>query len=288
VSPAIHDASPLAVRDGLATLGPALMRLAELLDACFLRWATRAGAASVQYPPLIAVADLAAMDYFQNFPHLGMLVSAIDPDEIPGHYQQGAGRNLAQVPRAHLCDSGYALPSAACYNVYAGLNGATLAGTHRVTTLGTCFRNESHYDGLRRLRSFRMREIVVVGPAADCQQHLSDRKADVLALTRALGIEVRVAAATDPFFDAGGARAQMQRLFPVKEEIVFGGDLAIASLNYHRNFFGERFGIRLAGGEPAHSACVGMGMERWIHALTVTYEGDAEQAAKVLQEVLRS
>ena len=59
----------------------------------------------------------------------------------------------------------------------------------------------------------------------------------------------------------------MQQLFPVKEEFVYNGSLAIASVNFHRNFFGERLDIRTGDGAYAFSGCVAFGLERWISAL---------------------
>jgi hypothetical protein len=43
------------------------------------------------------------------------------------------------------------------------------------------------------------------------------------------------------------------------------GEIAIASLNLHRNFFGERLSIAFDG-QPAFTSCVGFGLERWLWA----------------------
>ena len=53
--------------DGLATIGPDMLRLVGLLDACFLDWAREFGADEVSYPPLLQVADLKRIDYFDHF-----------------------------------------------------------------------------------------------------------------------------------------------------------------------------------------------------------------------------
>jgi hypothetical protein len=58
----------------------------------------------------------------------------------------------------------------------------------------------------------------------------------------------------------------MQKLEPVKTEMVFQNRLAIGSVNFHRNYFGEAFEIRRAGAE-AFSGCVAFGIERWIAAI---------------------
>jgi hypothetical protein len=59
----------------------------------------------------------------------------------------------------------------------------------------------------------------------------------------------------------------MQKLFPTKEEFLYDGKLAIASVNFHRNFFGERCDIRLPDGSAAFTGCVAFGLERWLSAL---------------------
>jgi hypothetical protein len=57
----------------------------------------------------------------------------------------------------------------------------------------------------------------------------------------------------------------MQRLLEVKREYVLRGDtpLALASVNRHGAFFGERFRITTSDGEPVHTACVAVGLDRW-------------------------
>ena len=42
---------------------------------------------------------------------------------------------------------------------------------------------------------------------------------------------------------------------------------ACASCNYHQDHFGRAFDIHTAAGDPAHSACVGFGLERIALAL---------------------
>jgi seryl-tRNA synthetase len=49
---------------------------------------------------------------------------------------------------------------------------------------------------------------------------------------------------------------------------------AVASFNYHRDHFSEVYGITLADGGTAHSACVGFGHERIVLALFRTHGFD--------------
>jgi seryl-tRNA synthetase len=273
--------SPYSARQGLATLGPDGTALRTALEAMFVGWAAERDAPAVLYPPLVRVADLRRVDYFVNFPHLGILASGLTPDAVTRHGQgpaggtpEAGGGDPGVVPAGDLAAAGYALPSATCYSVYFDLAGQVLPQTHRVTTVATCFRRESHYDQLRRLLGFTMREIVCVGEREAVLDHLAHYRRKVRDYLTALGLPVQVQTATDPFFDSSGSRALTQALFPVKEEFVYDGSLAVASVNFHRNFFGERCDIRTADGEPAFTGCVAFGIERWISALSTHFGGD--------------
>jgi hypothetical protein len=62
-------------------------------------------------------------------------------------------------------------------------------------------------------------------------------------------------------------KALMQRLLKVKVEYQWPGPggLALASVNRHASFFGERFGITMPDGQPVHTACIAVGLDRWAH-----------------------
>ncbi|MCD0453484.1 hypothetical protein LO762_30510 [Actinocorallia sp. API 0066] len=254
---------------GLATLGPDAVALRTALEGMFTSWAADCGAEARLYPPLMRVADLHRIDYFQNFPHLAIAGSGLRAEAL-----KTQGREPA-VAAADLEDAAYALPSAACYNIYFDRAGTVLGDEpEKVTTVATCFRREDHYDGLRRLLGFSMREIVCVGSRDAVLDHLGSFKKQLIAYFADIGLPIEVEKASDPFFDADGARALMSQLFPTKEEFVFDGSLAIASVNFHRNFFGERCDIRLPDGSPAFSGCVAFGIERWLSALTTQFDLD--------------
>ncbi|MDL5206216.1 hypothetical protein [Streptomyces sp. ALI-76-A] len=266
--------------NGLGVLGADELRLLRAFDSLVLSWAQQLGAQERRYPFLLRPRDLEDIDYYENFPHLGLAATTADPERLK-ELRADAEGPLEALPTGVLNDAALALPSAACYSVYFHLRGQTLpAPENRVSTLATCFRNETHYEGLRRLLGFSMREIVFVGTADGATQHLTRTQELVLGLAERLGLKVETQVATDPFFDRNGSRAKMQRLFPVKEEFVVDG-LAIGSVNYHRNFFGERCEISLPDGTPASTSCCAFGLERWVHALTARF-GDARTAVEAL------
>ncbi|MGK4584060.1 hypothetical protein [Kitasatospora sp. HPMI-4] len=252
-------------RNGLSALGPEATALLRLLDDTFAAWGTAAGATAMTMPPLLPAADLARLDYYDNFPHQAILAAPLDLAErerSPFDAESGTFARQALEPAA------LGLPSAACYGVYLHHAGTRLPGNSLVTVVGRCFRKETEYESLRRLLGFHMREIIALGTREHAETHLSTFTEKISTFAEALELPLRREAATDPFYDRGGARLLLQQLSPVKHEFLYE-DLAIASVNVHRNFFGERCDISLAeSGEPVFTSCVAFGLERWLSALT--------------------
>lgn len=268
------------VDGGLATFHGPMVRLRGLLEARYLAWAAEVEAEARLYPPLLRVHDLSMLDYFRNFPHLALAAGRIRPDVIEAEY--ASQQEVEEIPNDHLTPAGHVLPSAACFNVFLGLRDAVLEGPCKITTVATCFRNETHYNELQRLWSFTMREIVCIGTADVVKEHLTSFKGKIEAFAESLDLPIKIEYATDPFFSKNDPRLLMQKLFPQKEELVYQDGTAIGSLNFHRNFFGERCNIRTADNEHAFTGCVAFGLERWLHALLDRYEGDADKVANVL------
>ncbi len=77
----------------------------------------------------------------------------------------------------------------------------------------------------------------------------------------------------------------MQRLDPVKTEFVFGGDLAVASVNLHHGHFGSTFSIA-RDGKPAHTACLAFCIDRWVHMMCAVHGSDP--ADWILPDVLET
>lgn len=271
-----------ATDNGLGVLDGGQLRLLRAIDGVVLRWADSWGAPEFRFPFLMRCQDLDTFDYYDNFPHLGLAATRLDRERLGGLLAE-TPRPVAQMPTEVMEPTAFALPSAACYSVYLNLAGSELPAEGALrTTVGTCFRNEEHYQGLQRLLGFSMREIVCVGPEEVAKNHLLRAKDVVTKLCAQLGLDVRLEVATDPFFDKNGGKAKMQRLFPVKEEFVVDG-LAIGSVNYHRNFFGERCDIR-AGDDTAHTSCLAFGLERWVHALTARF-GSTDAAVSAIESL---
>ncbi len=259
-----------------AVLTGALLDLYKRLDAVFARLGAHEHAPEVLYPTLLDAEHLAKLDYFRSFPHLATFACNLDrdPDNL-GTFARGAGiDDRGGVALTRLDPVTQVLTPAACYHVYVDLAGQALTGLRTVTTRATCFRRESHYLPLERQWSFGMREVVALGTADDVKAFLVRGRTRVERLITGLGLTIAWTAATDPFFDMSkNPKFLAQKLDPVKTEMVHAGRLAIGSINFHRNFFGETFGIT-NGGEPVFSGCVAFGLERWIRAVLETHGPD--------------
>ncbi|WP_017596046.1 class-II aminoacyl-tRNA synthetase family protein [Nocardiopsis potens] len=262
------------ISSGLAIFDPDHTELIRELDATFTGWALEAGAEQISVPPVYPVEDLEKFDVYDNFPHLALVAGPLaDPERSrpEGH----------RLPSDRLAGAHLGLPTAACFGAYLYFEDRRIPSSTLVTLVNRCFRNEEYFDGLRRLLGFQMREVVPLGDSEHVSRILAAFTGRIAAFLDALDLEARSAAATDPFFDREGGRAVMQRLQEVKREFIVD-DLAIASVNVHRNFFGERCGITTGDGANAFTGCVAFGLERWASVLLTRY-GNAEKAAEAVR-----
>ncbi|MFI0982935.1 hypothetical protein ACH4SP_38730 [Streptomyces sp. NPDC021093] len=262
--------APLSTARGgaLAILDPDETDLLHTLDHIFTSWGTGAGAREILPPPVYPLGDLEKFDVYENFPQLQFVGGPLD---VTGTPPVPVGGSFARDDTAPAI---LGLPHSTCYGAYLYCENRSVAPDTTLTLVNRCFRNENEYEGLRRLLSFHMREIVAVG-SYEHTQDLNARFTDrIERFVKELGLDVVRRAAADPFFERDGGRALLQQLSPVKHEFQVDG-LAIASVNTHRNFFGERCGITLDDtGEHAYTGCVAFGLERWLAVLGDRFAGD--------------
>lgn len=228
----------------------------------------------VRFPPLLSRAVFERTDYLRSFPDL---IGSV-------HGFSGDDRDHAALLRtvesggdwsAGLTATDVVLLPAACYPVYPLCTGR-LATPRRFDIVGLCFRSEPSVDPAR-MQSFRQHEQVYVGDAEGALAFRDFWVEQASAILRGLGLKVDVDVANDPFFGrAGRMLAANQRQSALKFEVLSPicsdeKPTAIASCNCHQDHFGLPFGIRTADGAPAHSACVGFGLERIALALLRTH-----------------
>jgi len=261
---------------GVAILSAPHTALLKALDDLVVRWAVEVGAGEILPPPVYAVSDLDKFDVYTNFPHLSLVASPLRTDPPPNpHGGQFAARQMLPA--------GLGLPTATCFGAYLFLENCQVADDVLITLSNRCFRSEKSFDGLRRLLSFQMREIVAVGTYEHTQQHLDRFTAKIQNLAKHLSLDMVKKPASDPFFQQESSRAVMQKLSAVKSEFQIHG-LAVASVNTHGNYFGERCNIKLDSGGPAFTSCVAFGLERWTSVLLDRY-GDAKRASESVRAV---
>ncbi len=254
---------------GQAALSGDLLALLESLDAAFVGLAREWNASAHRFPAFLPARDLERVAYFRSFPQ-----HATFPVHLEGSHENlrefadrdalGAGGELRLTRTSPVRE---VLTPAACYHFYPRLAGRELAAPAYLTTLATCFRRETEYRPLRRQWAFSMREIVCLGTSEEVEAFLARTRARVQALYERWRLPVTWKTATDPFFDPRrNPRHLAQRIEPVKHEMTYEDELAIGSVNLHRNYFGETFAITRAG-QPACSGCVAFGLERWLWAV---------------------
>lgn len=255
---------------GQAGLRGPLLRLAEDCDRAFQRLASTWQAQEERHSATVAADILERIDYFGSFPHQATFAVRLDPKE-ENLDEFVAGPRVDEdgwIVTTSLLPPNDVLTPAACYHVYAAHQGEKLVDPLYVTTRNTCFRQEKHYEPLRRLRSFTMREIVCLADEAETGRFVGTAHELVSRFATLVDVPISWQPATDCFFrPALNPKYLFQRLEPVKQEATYGDGLAVGSVNLHHDHFGVGFQLDFAG-KPATSACLAFGIERWLFAIT--------------------
>jgi seryl-tRNA synthetase len=227
----------------------------------------------LRFPPVMSRAQLEKSGYLKSFPNLLGCVCALHGTEAEiraaadSHDEGGDWtRTLAAVDLV--------LSPAACYPTYplVAARGPLPADGLLFDVEATCFRHEPS-KALSRLQSFRMREFVRIGTPAQIAAFRDDWMGRAGDFAADLGLPSTLDVANDPFFGrVGQIIAVAQRQNSLKFELLIpyhseATPTACMSFNYHKEHFGEVWGIASADGEVAHTCCVAFGMDRLALAL---------------------
>ena len=231
----------------------------------------------MSFPPVMPRHDLEAVDYLKSFPHLSGSIFGFSGSERDANEQQRRASHHEDWSEFQSMTD-LVLTPAACYPVYPAVasRGALAAGGTTVDAGGAyVFRHEPSGDPAR-LQMFRQREIVRVGEPEAVEAWWCRWRERAVELLCRVGLTAQLDVATDPFFGRSGrmlAASQREQAlkFEVTCQIAGPEPTALASFNYHRDHFASVFGIELADGGAAHSACLGFGLERIALALFHTH-----------------
>lgn len=254
--------------NGQSALSGDLLRLYHELDRLFLRWAASWRASEYAFPPFIAAAELQKVGYLVSFPHLATFPMTLEPDEknLQAFSSADPVNARGEIRWSAAAPIRDVLTPAACYHIYPLFQNRGFDRPVYVTTRAACFRRERQYRPLQRQWSFSMRETVCLGTADEVKEFLEAWQRTLDQFFRAVRLPIRWEKATDPFFNPNrNPKYLLQKLEPVKTEMIFNDSLAIGSINFHRNYFGEAFQIE-RDGKDIFSGCVAFGLERWIFA----------------------
>ncbi len=254
-------------QDNQTILGGAVLQLAQRIDRLFSHWALGFGAGEQRYSPLVSVAQLHKLEYFKSFPHQAIFPVSLSPDnENLSAFAEDPVSSEGQLQLTKTSPIGHCLAPAACFPIYISMTGQKLPATSYVTLRSLCFRKEQSLKPLERQTTFTMREVVCIGAQDDVREFLDQFRRILEHFFAHWNLPVALERATDPFFNAPTNRKYiMQKVAPLKHEMVFDGHLAIGSINFHQNSFGEAFDISCQG-NPVFSGCVAFGIERWVFA----------------------
>jgi seryl-tRNA synthetase len=227
----------------------------------------------LRFPPVMSRKQLEKSGYLKSFPNLLGCVCALHGTESAIRAAADSHETGGDWTKS-LAPSDLVLSPAACYPLY-----PLVAERGNVPQEGLlfdvsadCFRREPSRE-LNRLQSFRMREFVQIGAPEIITEFRNQWMTRAKELAVELELPCTIEVASDPFFGRVGqvmAVSQLQQA--LKFELLvpyYDGAVPTAcmSFNYHRDHFGQVWGINSVSGESAHTGCVAFGVDRLAVAL---------------------
>lgn len=278
--------------DGLYGRAGIFEEVIERFEALVVRLGAPDGATKIHFPPGMPRRNLEKSGYLKSFPQLAGCVHSFmggerDHADLLGMLDRGEDWTEKQSA------TDVVLTPAACYPLYptVAAKGPLPAEGALYELKSYCFRHEPSEDPAR-MQLFRMREYVRIGTADQVRGFRETWLDRGQALIASLGLPCHVDLANDPFFGRTGKMlANNQRDQGLKFELLIPvtndeKPTACMSFNYHQDHFGTLWGMQLEDGAPAHSACVGFGLERIALAMFRHHGADVGRWPAAVRDAL--
>lgn len=247
--------------------------VARAVEALMRRQMADDGAEEIHPQPGMTTLALGKSGYMRSFPQLAGTVGCFCGDDADHRRLVCKLENDEDWTDQQIASEVSLIP-AACYPTYSivAARGPLPADGHRVAITSWCFRHEPSPDPCR-MQMFRMAESVRYGTPEQARAHRELWMGRVAEAATMMGLPHTIEPANDPFFGRTGRlmatsqleqELKMELLIPVSDETK---PTACASVNMHLDGMGLKWGITTPDGEPAHTACVGYGLERMSLAL---------------------
>lgn len=177
---------------------------------------------------------------------------------------------------------------ASCLHIYPRLQGQDIDQLKTYLVKGTCARfEEGKWESPFKLPFFTMLEYVVVGSEAEVKEQHDRALVMVEKLFTKLSVKGKYEFATDAFFLGENEGAKLiQKMKGLKREyvgVVENNSVALASLNYHEDYFSKKFSIT-RDNLPAFSTCVAFGIERLTAYSLLTWGEEKNWPKEFLHE----
>jgi seryl-tRNA synthetase len=246
----------------------------------------------MRFPPVMSRKQLEKSGYLKSFPNLLGCVCALHGSEASIRSAVDRHENGGDWTTS-VTSSDLVLSPAACYPVYpiVAARGQLPAGGLEFDIEADVFRHEPSRS-LDRLQSFRMREFVRIGSPQEIVEFREGWMAKAPQLAGDLSLPFSIDVANDPFFGrVGQVMAVSQRQQALKFELLIpyypaASPTACMSFNYHREHFGQVWGIHDDKGELAHTSCVAFGIDRLAVALFAVHGLDLPKWPAVTRAAL--
>ncbi len=244
------------------------------------------------FPPVVPRSLVHRVGYMRSFPDLLASIHAFSGTDADQKVILDAVESGTDYGSQFAMSDAVLLP-ASCYPIYLALEGSSVPSSGRAFhTVGLCYRHEPSADPAR-LRCFRQHEHVIVGDEQVAARYAAKWHLRAVEFLRSLGLPADLVVANDPFFGRAGRLMKAQQAGQaLKYEVVVPicseeNPTAVASINRHHDHFGSPFSIGLTDGDgPAHTACVGFGMERVTLALLKHHGLDPQGWPRSVRDVL--